>query len=143
MYKTCSNDKCHCKIHKNSHIQLKLPAEKATDSKYKSVKTQTDFNHDFKAQEEIADLLTEIAIILDQKSHLEDELNNLRVNSTKLLDKQNEEKSKAAAEVLRLTEENIEKDSVMNKMQISHLEEQKQLLSQVCIKLFTNKITIL
>lgn len=133
MYRCASGEHCHCKgkmYMGGVRCGAQVPAQ-AHDDKYRHAKTQTEVDGELKAQEQIAELLSEIAATLNQKTRLESELVALRGEAARREEADRERRKRTDEEMAKLLGAGQRKDKLISNLQTSHLEEQKALLAQV------------
>lgn len=130
MFKSVSRDACHCKSRLGISGGPKVQIEKILDNKFKNVKTQTEPVVDL--EEQVANLLSEVADLEERKIKTDMELNTAKDALKRCEENCKQEKLKNQEEVVRLMEANVELETNVSRIKIDFFEEKQKLLAEVC-----------
>lgn len=136
MNKFGSFDTCGCRSHFTlTKLQPKTQIEKIVDNKFRNVKTQTDT--EVCGEQQIADLLSEIADLEERYQKISIELHDTKNSIKKSDESLRESKLKNQEEMVKLMEKNVELEACLSKAKMEFYEEKQKLISQVVRGIFT------
>lgn len=138
MYKH-NTSTCKCCGKTNSQNSVKSNGKFVSKSS-KNMFTQTSSDEECKSHnQQITQLLTEVAIALRQKSKLEHQLKQMKAEIINMEKKHTEAQEMYMNEINVLTKDNLKMKSELSTIKISSIGEQKDLLTEVTL---INKVQI-